>query len=133
MNLRSSGHLRRQRRTFAESASRGVARVRLALRRNGRRGDRAVSRLRERFDNATRIKVRETPSGRFSTGENDPAINQSRFYAASAWNTAGDAFRCEGSMTSSSVLASSASTIASAAVQCSSALSSGRPSFSQRK
>jgi hypothetical protein len=45
--------------TLAEAASRSVPRVRLVCAKCRRRGDYAVSRLRERFGEATLIKVRE--------------------------------------------------------------------------
>jgi hypothetical protein len=45
--------------TLAEAASRGVPRVRLICAKCGRRGDYAVSRLRERFGDLTLIQVRE--------------------------------------------------------------------------
>jgi hypothetical protein len=48
--------------TIAEAARRGVPRVRLVCAKCGRRGDYAASRLRERFGDATLIKVRETLS-----------------------------------------------------------------------
>jgi hypothetical protein len=41
--------------TLAEAASRGVLRVRLVCAKCGRRGDYAISRLRERFGEATLI------------------------------------------------------------------------------
>jgi hypothetical protein len=48
--------------TLAEAACRGVPRVRLVCAKCGRRGDYAVSRLSERFGEATLIQVRETLS-----------------------------------------------------------------------
>jgi hypothetical protein len=48
--------------TLAEAASRGVPLVRLVCAKCRRRGDYAITRLRERFGDATLIKVRETLS-----------------------------------------------------------------------
>jgi hypothetical protein len=48
--------------TLAEAARRGIPRVRLTCAKCGRRGDYAVSRLRERFGEMTLIQVRETLS-----------------------------------------------------------------------